>query len=202
MDDRGGCRGRLVDHLARGRWKGGAKADALTLAGLSATALTEGIRFLYGQADELLKRRQERAGERQERSETPPVVAQPRELTAPDPDLVEQFRSDLEFFRTYLQPYVTNPEQARLAQGGAEPQLLEAVEALRGILGSVYQMPVVFSGERGEATVHGSVDVEVVAGYAAAIRAKAASGRIQGHVRASRVEAGGEVVGVDLVDGN
>jgi hypothetical protein len=175
-------------------------ADALTLTGLSATALTEGIRFLYGQADELLKRRRERAGE--ERSETPPVVAQPRELTVPDPDLVERFRSDLEFFRTYLQPYVTSPEQASLAQGSTEPQLLEAAEALRRILGSVYQMPIVFSGERGEAVVHGSVDVEVVAGYAAAIRAKGVSGRIQGHARASRVEPGGEVIGVDLIDGN
>ncbi|MFI1645604.1 hypothetical protein ACH4XT_01470 [Streptomyces avidinii] len=54
--------------------------------------LTEGVRFLYDQAGALLARRRERAAEAgaaEENSPAPPVVAEPRELPAADPVLVE-----------------------------------------------------------------------------------------------------------------
>jgi hypothetical protein len=71
-----------------------------TLAALGATALAEGIRFLYGQATEILKRRAERkAGKEVHQTlpvETPEVVA--GELTAAKPDwaVVERLQHDIE----------------------------------------------------------------------------------------------------------
>lgn len=144
--------------------------DVSGLGGLGVTALTEGIKFLYQQADELLQRRRAR--------KAPPIVKEPRVLPSPDPDRVTRFETDL----------------SELAKALREQPSLEAAEALRGVLGAVYGVPIVFSGE----VVRGSIDVDEVAGYAAAVRADIASGRIEGIMRVGRVEAGGEAIGVDL----
>lgn len=80
-------------------------------------------------------------------------------------------------------------------------ELLRRVDALRRVLEAVYGQEITFSGEhraRG-VVVEGRVDVEEVAGYAAAVRSRtAASGTIRGSAKADRVAEGGEVVGVDI----
>ena len=76
-------------------------------------------------------------------------------------------------------------------------QLLLVAEALRRALSAIYNTPIVFSGEP-PASVCGTIDVAEVAGYAAAVRADLAAGRIEGNARVHRVEAGGEAIGVDL----
>ncbi|WP_255954675.1 hypothetical protein [Streptomyces odontomachi] len=179
-------------------------ADSLTLAGLSATVLTEGIRFLYGQAGEVIRQHREGRAERRERSVVPEVVAEPRELPPPDPELVEGFRADLEFCRTYLEPFVTGERRDALLQGAVDPQVIEVADALRRVLGAVHQVPIVFADElsgAGTKVVRGSVEADVVAGILIGVRAKVVSATIDAHARAGRIEAGGEVIAADIVGG-
>lgn len=180
-------------------------ADSLALASLSATALAEGIRFLYGQADEVIKQHRAGAAERRKHLGVPEVIAEPRELPAPNPDLVESFRSDLEFCRTYLEPYVTGSERDVLLKGAVDRQVIEVADALRRVLGVVHQVPIVFSEElhsNETKVVRGSVEADVVAGILIGVRAKVVSASIDAHVRAGRIETGGEVVAADIVGGS
>ncbi|CAM5668241.1 hypothetical protein SAVIM338S_06957 [Streptomyces avidinii] len=180
-------------------------SDELPLAALTATALTEGVRFLYEQAGALLARRRERAAE--EDSPTPPVVAEPQELPAADPVLVERFEGELRALRADLHEYACGVDPVTTA----DRDLLGRVDALRRVLEAIHGTPLLFAGEpdgTGEqgqpdgpgapAVVRGRVDTEEVAGYVAAVRARRATGTIEGHVRVKRVEQGGEVIGVDL----
>ncbi|MBT2467722.1 hypothetical protein J7E97_07520 [Streptomyces sp. ISL-66] len=183
-------------------------SDELPLAALTATALTEGVRFLYEQAGALLARRRERAAEAD--SPTPPVVAEPHELPAADPVLVERFEVALRGLRADLHEYACGVDPVT----PADRDLLVRVDALRRVLEAIHGTSLLFAGEpdesggqgeRGEqggpgesAVVRGRVEIEEVAGYVAAVRAEQATGTIEGHVRAKRVGQGGEVIGVDL----
>jgi hypothetical protein len=179
-------------------------ADPLTLAGLSATALAEGVRFLYGQPDEVLKQHREGAAERWKRSAVSEVIAEPHELPVADPKLVESLRSDLEFCHTYLEPFVTGSDRDALLNGAVDPLVIEVAEALRRVLGVVHQVPIVFAEElRGTGTkvVRGSVEADVVAGFVIGVRAKVVSGNIDAHVRTGRIETGAEVIAADIIGG-
>ena len=72
------------------------------------------------------------------------------------------------------------------------------------MLEAVYQQRITFRGEERDATgplIHGSVDLEQVEGYAAAVRAnslKLSSGTVRGEARASKVNEGAQIIGVDL----
>jgi hypothetical protein len=157
------------------------------------TALTEGIKFLYGQAGELLKRRRER-GDQLTKAETPACVAEPAMLPVPDLALVDRFEADLRALRARLHEYASGLDPV----DPADEQLLRTVDALRRVIATVHGTPVVFTDEpRDVVLVRGSVDADEVAGYVAAVRAKRLVGTIEGTVRVGRVEPGGEAVGVD-----
>ena len=99
---------------------------------------------------------------------------------------------------------MVGPKRYLLPQGATDPRLIEVVEALRSVLGVVYQVPIVFVEEvRGTDTkvVRGSVDADVVAGIVVGVRARAVSSDIDAHVRAGRIETGGEVIAADIVGG-
>lgn len=166
--------------------------DDLSLAGLGTAALTEGVKFLYQQASELLKRRR---AKKDGSTDVPAVVEEPRSLPAADPDRVAAFEADLVELVEELRRRM--PEHGPASAD--DQQLLVVAEAVRRVLGAVYDTPIVFSGEA--AGVHGAVDVDEVAGYVAAVRADLAAGKITGTARVRRVEAGGEVIGVDLSSG-
>ncbi|MFJ8016731.1 hypothetical protein [Streptomyces sp. NPDC096339] len=173
-------------------------SDLLPLAALSAAALTEGVRFLYTQAGELLKAHRERRVE-QPAVDTPAIVTEPAVLPVAEPAVVERFSEDLRALRADLHEFVSGVDEI----DPSDEALVRRVDALRGILEAVYGVSVTFHGEARPACpqlVHGRVDVDAVAGYVAAVRADRASGWIQGDVRAGRVEAGGEAIGVDLRD--
>ncbi|MEU2453344.1 hypothetical protein ABZ605_25100 [Streptomyces sp. NPDC012765] len=186
----------------------------LPLAAVTATVLTEGVRFLYEQAGALLARRRERAaevgaaeedaaGERaaEESSPTPPVVAEPRELPAADPVLVERFEAELRGLRADLHEYASGVDPVTTT----DRELLVRVDALRRVLEAIHGTPLLFTGEpaapQAPTVVRGRVDTDEVAGYVAAVRAERPTGTIEGHVRARRVEQGGEAVGVDFGPG-
>jgi nucleoside phosphorylase len=165
--------------------------DELSLAALEAAVLTEGVKFLFQQGNELLQRRRIKKDDAQE---MPDVVAEPRVLPVADLERVSAFEADLvdlvDELRTRL------PERGPVSADDRE--LLRVAESVRRVLGAVYKTPIVFEGEQASAGVHGSVDADEVAGYVAAVRADLIDGRITGTTRVRRVEEGGEAVGVDL----
>lgn len=176
--------------------------DPLTLGMLGGVALTEGVKFLYGQATELLRRRRERKDAKAE-PPAPPVgtPALDGELEQPlrvDDAVLEQLEPDLRDLRRDLKDYVDEIEPI----DSADERLLATADGLRSVLEAVYGQRITFRGEQRPASgpfVEGRVDVGTVSGYVAGIRAKnVTGGSLHGVVRADEVAAGGEAVGVDL----
>ncbi|KQW03322.1 polymer-forming cytoskeletal protein [Streptomyces sp. Root369] len=171
-------------------------SDLLSLAALSATALTEGVRFLYDQAGELLRARREHRAERSP-VDTPPVVAEPAVLPEPDAASVERFSEELRALRADLHEFASGVDET----DPSNPSLIRRVDALRTVLEAVYGTSLTFDGESrrdGPLRIHGRVDVDAVAGYVAAVRTDSPTGWIRGDLRAGSVEAGGEAIGIDL----
>jgi hypothetical protein len=168
----------------------------LSLAMLGVTALTEGIKFLYEQAGELLKRRRERTSQTSTETTTPSCVAEPDTLSGADLALVDRFEADLRALRADLHEYASGLDPV----DPADERLVRTVDALRRVVSTIHGTPVVFVGEPRDAAVvvRGSADAEEVAGYVAAVRADRAVGIIEGSTRVGRVARGGQAVGVDL----
>jgi hypothetical protein len=183
--------------------------EPLTLAVVGTVALTEGIKFLYGQAGEILKRWRER---REKKSEP---TTQAEQTEAVNVILPEVFEGKLSNPVIHFDALQETEEQLRelrkdLADyaDGIEPvdsgneRLLQQVDALRQLLEAVYQQHLTFKGEQRPTSgpvVHGKIDVKQVAGYVAAVRAHVIlSGTTTGEAKVERVEVGGSVVGVDI----
>lgn len=150
--------------------------DPLSLAALGGVALTEGIKFLYGQATELLKRHRDRAEKPTHAAESPMVPS--GEIAALDGALtpkpvdeavVEYNQARLLELRRALGDYA----DGLAAPDPADRRLLEQVAALRGLLELAYGQHVTFRGEDRPAT--GSAlpadAPEVVGGYVATVTA-------------------------------
>ncbi len=173
--------------------------DPLTLSALGATALTEGIKFLYEQATELLRRRRENQAEQEPAVVEAPVLEGALAPLRPDPAVLARFEDDLRRLRRELQDYVDDVEPIEPGDTG----LLEKADAVRQMLEVVYGQRITFRGERRPASgplVEGEVEVATVAGRVAAVRAKQVTGpsTIRGVVRVDDVTDSGEVVGVDI----
>lgn len=178
--------------------------DPLSLSALSASALTEGIKFLYGQAAELLKRGRERsegsAEEAPAHLDTPPLEGQLEPLR-PYPEVLEKLKPQLRELRGLLHDYIDEIEEI----DPANPDLLRTADTLRQMLEAIYGQRITFRGEQRSVSgpvVKGTIDVRVVAGSAAAIRARTVTGSssLRGEVHADEVKAGGKVRGVDIDD--
>ena len=182
--------------------------EPITLTVVGTIALTEGIKFLYSQAGEVLKCWRERR-------DAAPATAQaegtsPVDVKLPDvfdgqlvdpkihfdavaqvePQL-RQARSDVADYAQYIEP-VDPRNEAVLAQ----------VDALRRLLEAVYQQRITFKGEHRPSSgpdVTGRIDAKQVAGYAAAVRADIiAGGTVTAEAKVDRVEQGGQLIGVDV----
>jgi hypothetical protein len=183
--------------------------DPLTLAALGAVALTEGIKFLYNQASELLKRRRERKAA----APTPPPPA-PQPVEVPTPAVVEgeiapvtvdevaldRLAEEISGLRHDLGRYVDETDPAPVDP--ADERLVATVDALRQAIEAVWQQRITFRGEAREPSgpvVRGTIDVAEVAGRAAAVRAGRISGdaTVEGRVTADRIERGGSAYGVE-----
>jgi hypothetical protein len=182
--------------------------DPLTLSAIGAVAITEGIKFLYDQASEILKRWRERKDAAKDASiqldktepidvKLPPVFE--GQLSAPHIhfDAVERVEEQLRELRKDLSDYADEIESVDLK----DETLLQRVDALRQLLEAVYQQRITFKGEQRPPSgpvVEGRIDVEEVAGYAAAVRARQIiSGTVSAEATVRRVEPGGQVIGVD-----
>jgi hypothetical protein len=166
-------------------------SDPLSMANLSATALTEGIKFLYEQAGELLKRRRDRAGAGA--TETPSIVAQPATLPTADPELVRQYRHDLRRLRSDLEDYVSG----RSPVAASDNHLVDRTEALRRVVENIYGVPVFFAGESDQAPkIRSSIDAGPVEGTIIGVQAEQAEGTIKSDITVDTVHKDAEVYGV------
>jgi hypothetical protein len=177
--------------------------DPLSLAALGAAALTEGIKFLYGQAVELLKRRREK--------KTTSERETPKEITLPaaafqgslrpvvvNADVLERIEGDMKELAKGLSPYASDLEEA----DPGNHSVLEQLDALRLAIEAVYGQRISFIGENrgpsGGTVVIGEVEVGRVQGRIAAVRARQiAGGNVRGEAKAEVVEQGGELYGID-----
>lgn len=182
--------------------------DPLTLAAIGTVALTEGIKFLYGQAGEILKRWRERKDAVKDPSSQlnkiePTDIKLPAvfegQLSTPQIhfDAVEQVEEPLRGLWKDLSEYAQGIEVV----DAQDQSLLQKIDALRQMLEAVYQQRITFKGEQRPSSgpvVEGYIDVQRVEGYVAAIRAgRIGSGNVRGVAEARNVEQGGQLFGID-----
>jgi len=175
-----------------------------TLAGVATTVLTEGVKWLFTQAGDALRRWRER---REAKTAEPPPPADPGSpeifegelgpLTM-DTNVVERLAADIKDLRRVLMDYAEGVEEVR----PDDHELLQTADGLRRVLEAVYRQRITFRGEDRPPSgpiVEGTVDVEEVQGHVAAVKARLiSSGRITGTAKAARVEKGGELYGVEV----
>jgi hypothetical protein len=184
-------------------------ADPLTLAAVGAVAITEGIKFLYGQAGEALKRWRERQSAKAAAAE--PTTAEPVSVQLP----ADAFEGQLQEPRLHLDAVARLEQELRdlraavadYAQGIDEvdpndKRLLEKVDGLRRAMEAVYGQRIVFKGEAGPSSgtaVVGEAKVREVLGYVAGLRAREIiSGSVTGRVEADTVATGAQAVGLEV----
>ncbi|MFC6022641.1 hypothetical protein ACFP2T_41595 [Plantactinospora solaniradicis] len=186
--------------------KGVVVADPITLAAVSALVLSEGVRFLYDQAGEALRRRRERRSTgTPEDSQERLMLEVPRNAfdvpegpLALNQDAVDALESELRGLRRDLAEYAQGVDEI----DSGNRQILALVDALRKALEVVYGQPLVFKGEAQAAnmvTVTGVARVKDVQGYVAGVRAgQVATGSVSGHLSADTVRPDGQAIGVDV----
>lgn len=182
--------------------------EPITLTVVGTIALTEGIKFLYSQAGEVLKRWRERR-------DTDPASPQPEEATPVNVKLPEVFDGQLVDPKIHFDAVGQVETQLRQVRNDladyaqdievVDPKneaLLAQVDALRQLMEAVYQQRITFKGEQRPLSgpdVTGRIDAKQVAGYAAAVRADViAGGNVTAEAKADRVEQGGQLIGVDV----
>jgi hypothetical protein len=179
-------------------------ADPLTLTAVGAVALTEGIKFLYQQAGEVLKWWRERKEAGKSATTEPAEVELPSDafegqLEQPQVNLeaVERLEQDLRDLRAAVADYAQGIDNV----DPRNQQLLQATDGLRHAMEAVYGQRITFLGEPRTASgpsAVGEANVDDVLGYVAGLRAdNIIGGSVIGRVTAKRVEAQGRVVGLD-----
>jgi hypothetical protein len=183
--------------------------EPVTLAVLSAVALTEGIKFLYGQAGELLRRRWERKQARAKGGDDPlaePLPAPPAGLLAgdpgplvPDPVVLDGLAGELAELRTVLEPYAVAERPVTADDAG----VLERADALRQGLEAVFGQRLSFAGEDREPSgtrIEGVVEAQTVRGLVAGASVEDVSGvsEVTGAAMVDDVEQSGRVFGAEV----
>jgi hypothetical protein len=180
--------------------------DPLSLSVLGGVAAAEGIKFLYGQATELLRRRAARK-EAESKGET--VSPGPIKVEAPDllegrvepavedAQAVDELAGELSALRRELADYV----DGLAVPDASDPKLNQTVDALRRALEASIGQTITFKGEQREPSgtvVVGRVDAETVRGIAAGVDTDVVAGEMRGTARADTVEESGRLAGVRI----
>lgn len=180
--------------------------EPITMTALAALGASEGIKFLYGQAAEVLKRwRDRKAGREAEAGTAIPVdqAAAQKLLVGKlddvkvDFEVLERLHDVIKTSAGLLSDYVGGLEEPT----ADDRELSEAVDTLRSALEAVYSQRITFKGESrppsGPAVIS-LVEVDEVAGRVLGVRAgQIRGGTIDSTVKTGTVAAGGEAVGVD-----
>src|SRR4051794_30994475 len=118
------------------RFLGGSAVDPLTLSAIGGVALTEGIKFLYGQAGEVLKRwrehRDKTGASVHEARLRPPVGLLDGTVEAVEPrdDISDRLEEELRQTRQLLADYADGIESVH----ADDRMLVEETDALRRLL--------------------------------------------------------------------
>lgn len=175
--------------------------EPLTLSALTGAALTEGIKFLYSQAGEVLRRRR---AHKEEMASDEPIDIVPSDVldgalerVKPDWTAFDRFEASIRDLRRTLSDFADGADEV----DPRDHKTLATVDALRRALEVVLRQRITLKGERRSASgplVFAHAEVEQVAGYVAAVRSDLImDGGVEGSVHAEIVHPGGEVVGVD-----
>ena len=186
----------------------------LTLAGVAVTVVTEGVKFLYKQAEDLLKLRRARNASSARggapasnaraaapaltvQVQPPPAIAAGQPFTATvQEEVLEQQHESLAALRATLVNVVDGFEEF----DPRNVQTVQEVDALRRLIEEIYGRPLTFAGERRAdpfVGVEAHVRVEQVAGYVAAIRARRTEGNVRARAEAVEVRSGAQLVGIE-----
>jgi hypothetical protein len=185
-----------------------AMADPLTLSVVGAVVLTEGVKFLYAQAGEALKRLMERrraSGEPAPEADADDGARLPSlafeaagSTLRPNLEVVDGLEAELRQLRAAVADFAegidpVDPEDA--AQ-------LERIDALRQAMEAVYGQTLAFKGEPESRTgldVVGEAKVQEVQGLVIGLRARNIDeGRVTGGIEAGRIGPGGVGIGLDV----
>ena len=179
--------------------------EPFSMGAVGAVAVTEGIKFLYGQAAEVLKRwRDRKAGKVAEAQE--PIQIKPAEVTgilegtleAPRVDfaVLDRLHDDIRRLAGVLGSYATGLDEP----DPSDHDLTSAADGLRRALEAVYGQRITFRGENRQPsgpTVIGRAEVDKVVGDVAGVRARIVrDGHVEGELKAGEVTGTG--CGVDV----
>ncbi len=177
--------------------------EPVSAAVLAGVALTEGIKFLYDQAGEILSQRAER--KRAEKAgQQNPVAA--LDVTTPsivqghlapltiDDNAADRLAGELIELRRRLDVYAAGYEDPPAGDRG----VLASTFALRDAIEDIVGQRITFVGESRDPTgtpvATGRIDAKDIRGKATAVDiSEMTEGRAQGEVTADRIEAGAEV---------
>ena len=179
--------------------------DPITLASVGGVLLTEGIKFLYDQAGALIKRWRDKPGHKGPAESV--TIAFPDAFGGGSKTVLIQS----EVLGKLIDPLIAlRKELSEAATEGlvTSPQddvaLLKNVDAIRLMIEAIYQQRINFSGEKRSVDaplVSGSVNVQVVLGYVAAVRAGSVhGGTVTGTATADTVASTAELVGIEVKD--
>jgi len=178
--------------------------EPFSIGALGMLAAAEGIRFLYGQATEVLTRWRARKKGEDEKAGAPiaddgaQVLERPLQQPEPDFAAVERLSDDIKQLASVLGDYASGLEEP----DPDDEELMAAADALRRALEVVYGQRMTFKDEQRAADgpeITGIADVDRVLGDVAGVRARLVkSGRIKGKLRAGTVEAGATGAGVTI----
>lgn len=208
VHDRETCRPPDIEETANERIF--TMPDPITLSALGVVALTEGIKFLYEQAGEVLKRWRERKDAAKDTTTNLPK-AEPVAVTLPpvfegqltNPqihyDAVEKLEQQLSKVKKDLSEYADGSDKVDTTNEA----LLEQIDAFRQLMEAVYQQRITFKGEQRPPSgqvVEGHITVQDVEGRVGGVLAKSIRGgsRIKGIAKVEgTVKQGGEAAGVN-----
>lgn len=174
-----------------------------TLAGVAAAVLTEGVKFLYSQASELLNAwRKRRRGDQDDgpRTVVPPdgVFTGDLRLDHPDAEVLAQREEALD-------DALVLPALVRIANGReadpADAGVVKATETLRVLLEDVIGTRITLVGEAGREpsgtpVLRGEAEADVVEGILGGnVIGSISAGVAQGRAKAKDVRPGGIVAG-------
>ncbi len=182
-------------------------SEPFSMSALGMLALSEGIRFLYTQAGDVLRQWHRRRDARQPSGEEGPDLVPPEDqgllasrLTPArmDRDAMAQVSDQLSALRQELTEYAdgirpVSPDNVKL---------LAAADGLRNLLEMVWQQPITFRGEQRSVTgpfVVSRLRVDEVMGRATGVSVDAAeAGTVESQTEAGTVGESGTLEGVRI----
>ena len=172
--------------------------EPFSLAVLGGVVAAEGIKFLYGQATDLLKEWRSRRALDVPLTESAALDG-PLPPTTVDPELLQTHRRELTTLSAGLSPYALDHADLDLN----DPEIAAEVDQLRRLLETLYGVRLTFLGEQRERTGT-TIDIqqrlETVHGSATGLAAKSLADGAKATIRqeVGEVGASGDVTGARI----